>query len=162
MPKWTPDPADRDRRPRRRTLVSAAASSWQDSRADRACAPAADGRERSGRYRPPAVSLLLPTQRQPKCASESVRPSVRVSRKPAGYRLRRQLFPRAPRENHDCACAVPVARAMASSRSGARHRARLSPDGRKRGQAASRRGARRSARHGLRAGGREVSRSVIC
>ena len=64
----------------------------------------------------------------------------------------------APRENHDCACAVPVARARAGG--GARHRARLSPDGRKRGQATARRGARRSARHGLRAGGREVFRAL--
>ena len=47
-----------------------------------------------------------------------------VAANPPGYPSAAAAVPRAPRENHDCACAVPVARARAGG--GARHRARLS------------------------------------
>ena len=141
MPKWTPDQQTAIDDRGGALLVSAAAGSGKTAvLTERVLRRLTDENDPVDIDR-----LLLVTFTNAAAAEMRERdrcgPRCGRSRKSAGYPSAAAAVPRAPRENHDCACAVPVARARAGG--GARHRARLSPDGRKRGQAASRRGARK-------------------
>ena len=159
MPKWTPDQQTAIDDRGGALLVSAAAGSGKTAvLTERVLRRLTDEND------PVIIDRLLLVTFTNAAAAEmreriGAALGAAVTANPRDTRLRRQLFLVHPRENHDCACAVPVARAQADG--GARHRA---PDFRLMDESEGkllRASAQKSARS-LRAGRREVLRSVIC